>query len=80
MLEQPAEGQHGGADAGLQPGRVHAIGLPAQARLATQLVGHTGYARAGADRRSGRGALADSFGEVAMARVKPRANRPYAAR
>jgi len=32
MLEQPAEGQRGGADAGLQPGRVQVVGLPAEDR------------------------------------------------
>jgi hypothetical protein len=32
MLEQAAEGQRGGADAGLQPGRVEVVGLPAKGR------------------------------------------------
>jgi len=32
MLEQAAEGQRGGADAGLQPGRVEVVGLPAEGR------------------------------------------------
>jgi hypothetical protein len=30
MLEQPAEGKRGGADAGLQPNRVKVVGLPAE--------------------------------------------------
>jgi hypothetical protein len=40
MLEQAAEGQRGGADAGLQPGRIEVVGLPAEGRA--QAVERTG--------------------------------------
>jgi hypothetical protein len=54
VVPRPAEGQRGGANAGLQPGRIQVVGLPAEGRAqAVERIGQVpglGSARGGSHR------------------------------